>query len=42
MAQKRELIHVPWWWWLVLLFVVGGCLTYFIVGLIGWGIPLPS
>ena len=20
MAQKRELIHVPWWGWLVLLF----------------------
>ena len=40
MAQKRELIHVPWWGWL--LFVVGGCLTYFIVGLFVWGIPLPN
>ena len=43
MAQKKELIHVPWWGWLLFLFlfVVGGCLTYFLVGLFVWGIPVP-
>ena len=42
MAQKKELIHIPWWGWLLFLFVVGGCLTYFIVGMFVWGVPLPG